>query len=174
MGVKVWDRLHEREATLPSGRLPFGRFILVDGNRSLSLGGRTLLQGDYLASPGEWTLWDESSHTRSHGGCDIHALPDATTAQTILALGARLDRLRAEEALPQRWLDETPLMERADLEPRIRRRAALADLDASRHTVIYLPNLTVGVDCSAVRLRPPSPCQPPRVARRSCRRRLPR
>jgi hypothetical protein len=136
VGVKVWDRLHEREATLPSGRLPFGRFILVDGNRSLSLGGRTLLQGDYLASPGEWTLWDESSHTRSHGGCDIHALPDETTAQTILALGARLDRLRAEEALPQRWLDETPLMERADLEPRIRRRGLddeiQAHLDALR------------------------------------------
>jgi hypothetical protein len=122
MGVRIWDRLLDREVRLPSGRQQFGRFIMLGGDRGLSVGGWQLSRGDYLAAVGAWTLWDEVDNRGSSGRFERRALPDEITTQCLLAVGIRLDRLHADAASPRRWLEESPLMERRELESQIKRR----------------------------------------------------
>ncbi len=161
MGVRIWDRLLGRELSrLPPGRLALGRFILLHGGRELSLAGRALLPGDYLAAPGEWMLWDEGRSADLSGSTDRFALPDETTVATILAIGARLAHLEAGVAdLPQ-WLGESPLMEQSEMEPRLRRDTLDEAIDehlAALRAVCHVP---------ADRLRPVNRLVPVGAARR--------
>lgn len=122
MGVRIWDRLLDTELSqLLPGPLALGRLVLLEGDRSLSLAGRVLMPGDYLATTGEWMLWDDGAQAHVAGRTERHAVPDDPTVQTVIALGARLGLLAEDAAGVVSWLAETPLMERSAVEPRLRR-----------------------------------------------------
>jgi hypothetical protein len=129
VGVVVWDRLLDCDHMLPAGSHLLGRFGFVAGDRRLVLGRATVRPGEYLAAPGSWTLRDDDRKKRSDGSCDVHALPDGLMARTIHALGSRLDRLIDQDASYERWLEETPLAIRTDLENQLRRRALDGEVD---------------------------------------------